>query len=288
LVLGVTGMLGSAVFRRLSGRGDVELFGTARSPLVFRFFDDRASARIEAGVDVENVDQLVGLFARLRPAAVINCVGMVKQLPAARDPLATVSLNALLPHRLARLCTLCGARLVHISTDCVFSGRQGNYGEQDRPDAEDLYGRSKLLGEVTDRADVLTLRTSLIGRELVTRHGLIEWFLGQTGSVRGFSEAIFSGLPTDELATVIAERVLPRPDLHGLYHVGAEPVNKYDLLQLVRTVYGRSTRIVEDASVKVDRSLNSSRFRRVTGYVAPGWPELIRQMHAFGPLVRRD
>jgi dTDP-4-dehydrorhamnose reductase len=122
----------------------------------------------------------------------------------------------------------------------------------------------------------------------VTRHGLIEWFLGQTGSVRGFSEAIFSGLPTDELATVIAERVLPRPDLHGLYHVGAEPVNKYDLLQLVRTVYGRSTRIVEDASVKIDRSLNSSRFRRVTGYVAPAWPELIRQMHAFGPLVRRD
>jgi dTDP-4-dehydrorhamnose reductase len=288
LVLGVSGMLGSAVFRVLSARDDLEPFGAARSPAVSRFFDDDAAARIEVGLDVDNGDQLVRLLTRRRPAVVVNCVGVVKHLAAARDPMHAISINALLPHRLADLCALCGARLIHISTDCVFSGRQGNYQEDDHPDPQDLYGRSKLLGEVTDHAHVLTLRTSVIGRELTTRHGLIEWFLSQQGSVRGFSEAIFSGLPTDELATVIADRILPRPDLHGLYHVAGGPVTKHDLLQIVRTVYGCSTRIVRDASVKIDRSLNSSRFRHVTGYVAPSWPELIEQMHAFGPLVRRE
>ena len=148
-----------------------------------------------------------------------------------------------------------------------------------------IYGRSKLLGEVVEEADAVTLRTSIIGRELTTHNGLIEWFLSQEGEVRGFSEAIFSGLTTDELAKVIADYVLPRPDLHGLYHVSAEPVSKYQLLQIVKSVYGRSTRIGEDPSVKIDRSLDSSRFRKATGYVPPSWPELIRQMHAFEATV---
>jgi dTDP-4-dehydrorhamnose reductase len=288
LVLGVSGMLGSAMFRQLSGRGELELFGTARSSSVLRFFKGDHAKRIRAGVNVENLDELVGVFKHSRPAAVINCVGVVKQLAAAKDPLHIIPINAILPHRLAELCGLCGARLIHISTDCVFSGSKGNYREDDQPDADDLYGRSKLLGEVVDDANSITLRTSIIGRELTTRNGLVEWFLNQQGQVRGFSEAIFSGLPTDELAKVIAERVLPRPELHGLYHVAAQPVNKYDLLQIVKTVYGCSTEITKDAAVKIDRSLNSSRFQQATGYVPPSWPELIKQMHAFGPITEGE
>lgn len=285
LVLGVSGMLGNALFRQLSGRGDLEVFGTARSGSIFRFFKDDDARRIETGVDVENFDGLVGVLKHLRPVALINCVGVVKQLASAKDPLHTIPINAILPHRLAELCGLCGARLIHVSTDCVFSGRKGNYQEGDEPDAEDLYGRSKLLGEVVDDLNAITLRTSIIGRELMTHNGLVEWFLSQRGQVRGFSEAIFSGLPTDELATVIADRVLPRPELHGLYHVAAERVNKYDLLQIIKTVYECSTQIVKDTTVKIDRSLDASKFRRATGYVAPSWPELIERMHAFGAII---
>jgi len=285
LVLGVSGMLGSAVFRKLSRRAELEAFGTARSSHVFRFFSGDEATRIEAGIDVERFDDLIRVLNDLRPAAVINCVGVVKQVAAAADPLRAIPLNAILPHRLAEVCALSGARLIHVSTDCVFSGRRGNYREDDVPDAEDLYGRSKLLGEVTDQDNAITVRTSIIGRELTTHNGLIEWFLNQQGQIRGFSQAIFSGLPSDELANVIAEYILPRPELHGLFHVAAEPVDKYELLQLVKTVYGSTTQIVRDATVKIDRSLDSTKFRQATGYVPPSWPDLIKQMHAFGALT---
>lgn len=282
LVLGVSGMLGSAVFRKFISRAEFDTFGTARSSSIFRFFNANYGSRIAADVDVEWFDELVKVLQRVRPAAVINCVGVVKQLAAAKDPLRTIPINAVLPHRLAKLCALSGARLIHVSTDCVFSGRKGNYREEDVPDAEDLYGRSKLLGEVVDDDNTITLRTSIIGRELASHNGLVEWFLSQERQVRGFSKAIFSGLPTDELANVLAERVLPRPELHGLYHVAAEPISKYDLLKLVKSIYGRSTRIVRDSTVEVDRSLSSSKFHAATGYLPPSWPELIRQMHQFG------
>jgi dTDP-4-dehydrorhamnose reductase len=282
LVLGVSGMLGSAMFRVLSARSELETFGTARSGARLHCLTEKNARRIEFGVDAENVDALVEALNRVRPAAVINCVGIVKQLAASKDPLHIIPVNAILPHRLANLCGLCCARLIHLGTDCVFNGRRGDYREEDQPDAEDLYGRSKLLGEVVNRANAVTLRTSIIGRELTTRHGLIEWFLTQKGPVHGFSGAIFSGLTTNELAKVIAEHVLPRPELQGLYHVGAEPISKYDLLGIVKTVYSCSTQIVRDSTVNIDRSLDSNRFRQKTGYVPPSWPVLIEEMHAFG------
>jgi dTDP-4-dehydrorhamnose reductase len=281
LVLGVSGMLGSVVFSVLSASPKFETFGAARSGSASRYFAGKAK-RIEFGLDAENLDALVRLVRQVRPAAIINCIGVVKQLAAAKDPLIAIPINSVLPHRLANLCNLVDARLIHISTDCVFSGKKGNYGENDQPDAEDLYGRSKLLGEVVDDLGAVTLRTSIIGRELATRNGLVEWFLGQEGEVRGFSGAIFSGLPTNELARVIADHVLTRPGLHGLYHVGAEPVSKYDLLQTVRDAYGSEIRIIKDCTVKIDRSLNSSRFRQETGYFPSSWPDLIRQMRDFG------
>jgi dTDP-4-dehydrorhamnose reductase len=218
---------------------------------------------------------------RVRPAVVINCVGLVKQLADADDPLAALPVNALLPHRLARLCALTGTRLIHVSTDCVFSGRKGGYRESDDADAGDLYGRSKLLGEV-DYANAMTLRTSIIGHELASAHGLIGWFLSQQGSVRGFTRAIFSGLPTGELARVMKDFVVPRPDLRGVYHVAADPISKYDLLHVVNQEYGRGLDIRADGQLRIDRSLDGTRFREATGYVAPPWPWLVAEMRAFG------
>jgi len=223
---------------------------------------------------------LARLFAQVRPNAVINCIGLVKQLLEVEDPLLALPINALLPHRLARLCELVNARLVHISTDCVFSGRKGGYLETDEADAQDLYGRSKFLGEV-DYLNSITLRTSIIGHELNSVHGLIGWFLAQEGCIKGFTKAIFSGLPTCELAHVICDKVLSRPDLHGLYHVAAEPVSKHDLLQLVNHEYAKGLKIEPDTQLQINRSLDGRKFFDATGYVAPPWPQLISKMRSF-------
>jgi dTDP-4-dehydrorhamnose reductase len=220
------------------------------------------------------------LFAKVKPHVVINCIGLIKQLAEADDPLSAIPINALLPHRLARLCDVAGARLVHMSTDCVFAGTKGMYTEADMSDAKDLYGRSKYLGEV-DYPHAITLRTSIIGHELSGAHSLVGWFLAQQGSVRGFRRAIFSGLPTVELARVIRDHVIPHPELRGLYHVSAEPINKFDLLTLVARAYGKTIDITPDDKLAIDRSLDSSRFRQATGYQPEPWPELVRRMREF-------
>ncbi len=281
LVLGVTGMLGNAVFRLFSQSPGFETHGTARSAAGLRYFDETLHHRIHVGVDVEQQDHLVQLLSQVRPNVVINCIGLVKQLAEANDPLAALPINALLPHRLARLATLAGARLVHVSTDCVFTGRQGLYKESDEPDALDLYGRSKLLGEVHE-PNAVTLRTSIIGHELSSAHSLVGWFLVQEGCVRGFTRAVFSGLPTVELAKVIRDHVLPRPDLRGLWHVSSEPIAKYDLLQLVKAAYGKSVEIMPDDRLVIDRSLDSSRFRGETGWTPAPWADLVDAMRRFG------
>jgi len=281
LILGASGMLGNAMIRVLSEKKDWQVYGTVRSESARRFFVADIAERLLSGVDVEQHDSLIKTFIRVSPDVVINCVGLVKQLADADDPLQAIPINALLPHRLARLCELSGARLVHISTDCVFAGSKGDYIESDPSDAVDLYGRSKFLGEV-DYPHAITLRTSIIGHELQGAHGLINWFLSQQGRCKGFTRAIFSGLPTVAMAEIIRELVIPRADLSGVYHVAAHPISKYHLLELVADVYGKSIEISPDDRLIIDRSLNSDRFRLATGYVAPEWPELVRRMQSFG------
>ena len=282
LILGVTGMLGHAVLRLFVDSKGFDVHGSARSAGALSGLREDLRGRVHTGIDVENPDALARLFNEVRPQVAINCIGLVKQLAEADDPLAALPINALLPHRLSRLCSLVGARLVHISTDCVFAGTRGGYREDDHPDASDLYGRSKLLGEVVNAPHAVTLRTSIIGHELASAHGLVGWFLAQQGSVRGYRRAVFSGLPTVELARVIRDHVVPRVDLTGLYHVSAAPIDKYSLLQLVADRYGHQIEIQPDERVVIDRSLDSTRFRIATGYVAPEWPDLVARMHAFG------
>ena len=281
LVLGASGMLGNAMLRLFAQRGMHTITGTVRSSAALHQLPDSLRTRVVSGVDVENPDALAALIARFKPDVVINCIGLVKQLADANQPLVALPINALLPHRLAALCALGGSRLVHISTDCVFAGTRGMYVESDVTDATDLYGRSKLLGEVTD-SHAITLRTSIIGHELNSAHGLIGWFLSQREGVRGYARAVFSGLPTVELATVVHDHVLPRSELSGLYHVSAEPIDKFSLLQLVARQYNHSVALEPDERLVIDRSLDSSRFRSATGYAPPDWPDLVERMHRFG------
>jgi len=279
LVFGASGMIGSAMFRVLSAKKEWQVWGALRSDEAKRFFSGDQQDKMVAGVDVEKHDALVRMFARVKPDVVVNCIGLTKHHKEAEDPLQALSLNALLPHRMADLCAVAGARLIHVSTDCVFAGTKGNYGEADTPDAGDVYGKSKHLGEV-DYTHAITLRTSTIGHELQSAYGLLEWFLSQQGSCKGFNRAIFSGLPNTEFARVVRDVVIPRPDLHGLYHVGADPIGKYELLKLIARVYGKQIDIVRDDEFMIDRSLNSARFNQASGYKAAGWPELIQAMDA--------
>ena len=281
VILGANGMLGNALLRFFANKMNYEVHGTVRSGNSIQKLQSLAPrARLVTGVDVESLDSLTCMFAMVQPDIVINCIGVVKQLVDANDPMIALPINALLPHRLARLAQVAGARLVHVSTDCVFSGSKGYYSETDHPDAYDLYGRSKLLGEV-DYPNAITLRTSIIGHELASNRSLIDWFLSQKGEVQGYTNAIFSGLPTVEFARVIHDYVIPNPDLHGLYHVSAAPISKFELLSLVAKEYGIDILIHPENDYVIDRSLNSNRFRKATGFVPQSWEELIHRMYEF-------
>ena len=211
LVLGATGMLGSAVLRFFAQSPGYSAIGSVRSTDAAHLLPKTLHGLIVSGIDVRDMDGLVRLFDQVRPDIVINCVGLVKQLAGGDDPLAALPINSLLPHRLLGLCKVARTRLIHISTDCVFAGAKGMYTETDAADARDLYGLSKYLGEVHD-PQAITLRTSIIGPELNSAHGLVAWFLAQRAGVKGFTRAIFSGLPTVELARVMRDFVIPDPD----------------------------------------------------------------------------
>lgn len=280
LILGATGMLGSMLMRFLTQETEHEVYGTARSPTAAARLPENLKYRIIHGIDATKIDDLAAALEKARPEIVINCIGVIKQLPEAKDPLVTIPINAILPHRLARFCSLINARLIHFSTDCVFAGTKGSYTEDDLSDASDLYGTSKFLGEVKG-PNSLTLRTSIIGHELQSAHALIDWFLSQDGPVKGYRQAIYTGLPTVEVATVIKDYVLPNPKLSGLYQIASAKISKYDLLQLVAKQYNKTISINPDDTVAIDRSLDGSRFSAATGYSAPPWPDLIAKMHTY-------
>ncbi len=274
LVLGASGMIGSTMLRILARHSSWDVIGSIRAAAKPQL---PTAARWICGVDLANPDHLARLFREVHPDVVVNCAGLTKHLPSGNDPVPALTLNALLPHRLAEYCRISCARLIHISTDCVFSGKRGNYREDDEPDANDVYGKTKHLGEVAGPG-LLTLRTSTIGPELDTRFGLLEWFLNQE-RCKGYRKAIFSGLPTLEFARVVRDLVIPDASLEGLYHVGAEAIDKDTLLRLIAKVYRKHIEIETDDRVAINRSLDSQRFASATGYLAPRWHAMIEAMH---------
>lgn len=272
-------MLGHTLFRYLSEDARLDVYATVRSAKeLSRWLPTDWMKKVRSDVDLLNSDSLTKVFSDLSPDFVVNCVGVIKQVPKAQDPLETITTNALLPHRIALLCGATGSRLIHISTDCVFDGEKGGYLEGDVSNAYDLYGRTKLLGEVA-YPHCVTLRTSIIGHELKGNYGLVEWFLSQDKKVRGFRKVIYSGFPTVELARIIRDYVIPNSEMKGLYHVSSEPISKYELLKLIKVQYDNNLEIEPEDNFRIDRSLDSSRFRSLTGYNPPAWPDLVRGMH---------
>jgi dTDP-4-dehydrorhamnose reductase len=276
LILGGDGMLGHQLFKSLSPRHDVRV--TLRQEIKdyasFGLFDRDNSY---GGIDLNSFVQLYRVTSDFKPEVIINAVGIVKKHPHAEESIPSITLNALMPQSLATLCRVADARLVHFSTDCVFSGEKGNYREDDPSDAKDLYGRTKFLGEVHED-NSLTLRTSIIGKELSRKTGLFEWFLAQEGSVKGYRKAIYSGFTTIEMARIVEKMLVDHPLAHGLYQVSSDPINKCELLKLMREKLGKTIEIVPDDAFVCDRSLNSTRFRREFAYTPPSWEAMIEEL----------
>lgn len=278
-ILGVGGMVGHKLFAEFSKRPELDVYATTRAMgNLERVFGTQLTKKIMSGVDVNRFETITRQIKKLKPDVVINCIGITKQLVRDDAPTEAIAINSLMPHLLAQVCKENNARLIQMATDCVFNGSKGDYLESDPSDATDTYGRTKFLGEVY-YPHCLTVRTSFIGHELTTSHGLLNWFLSQEGETLGYTKAIYSGMPTVEIARVMAELILPNKDLKGLYHVSSQPISKYDLLHLIARQYGKEITIKPDDSVKIDRSLNSERFREKTGFKPASWQSLIKQMY---------
>jgi dTDP-4-dehydrorhamnose reductase len=278
LVVGATGTLGHRVCMEWGGR--FECFGTVREPVAERVADLLSPTTLIAGVTAEEPDSLRPAFEQAKPDVVLNCIGAVKQAEAGQQAVPAIRVNSLFPHQLAALCQEHSARMLHVSTDCVFSGARGNYSEEDVPDATDVYGRSKLLGEVAGEG-LMTVRTSLIGRELRGTLGLLEWLISNRGgSVRGFSRAVFSGFTTRALAGELAHLITEQPELNGIWHLAAEPIDKLTLLTMLNEALDLGIRIEPDADVAINRALDSSRLRNVTGRQPRRWDEMVDELSA--------
>jgi len=278
LIIGATGMLGYSLFKNLNDANDLDVYGTVRSIKGKEVFFEDCRDRLFKGVDVSVLSSIESVIEKIKPDVVLNCIGLIKQLGISKQHMDAVAINSLLPHQLASLCDSHSSKLIHFSTDCVFDGAKGMYTESDNPDATDLYGRSKCLGEV-DYAPHLTLRTSIIGHELGSAVSLVDWFLSQEGRTKGFSKAIFSGLPTCVISRLLIEKILPKKELSGLYQLSVEPIDKYTLLKLISKNYDKKIEIVESVELQIDRSLNSNRLRKKLDLKIPSWQELVSEMH---------
>jgi dTDP-4-dehydrorhamnose reductase len=271
LVLGGTGMLGFQILNSCLNRGmDVHAIVRNKEAIIKRI-GKSVEENLHVIDDIKLTDKLDSLLGGINPDYVINCVGIVKQSHLSQEYVEAITINSLLPHQLQLIGQKYGFRLIHISTDCVFDGKNGGYKESDLPNASDLYGRSKLLGEVGYGCGI-TIRTSIIGHEISdSTHGLLEWLLAQTDTVKGYRKAIFSGLTTLELTKIILDLIIPSNLASGLYQISSEPISKYDLLSMMAEIYDKHIEIVPSDDLVIDRSLDGSRFKEITKYVAPAW-----------------
>ncbi len=276
IILGVNGMMGHKLFQVLKDNFNYEVIGTVRNKDYLNYFEEKS--RI-INIEIKSETQIDRLFKLYKPDMVINCIGVTKKfVKNVQQKIEMIEINSLLPHKLLSVAEKYNIRLIHISTDCVFSGSKGNYSETDNPDPLDIYGKSKVLGEFSCTKN-LVIRTSIIGPELNTKRGLLEWFLSQKDECKGFEKAIFSGLTTLELSKVIGKYIVPRKDLTGLINISSNPISKLDLLKLIKKVYLKKIKISISNDLKIDRSLNSKKFYSLSKYICPHWEILIKDMY---------
>jgi dTDP-4-dehydrorhamnose reductase len=287
LIVGGGGMLGHKLVQVWQNRYDV--WTTIRNN--FQHYEKYKIYRRDRtfeNINIQNISSVEKTIEHIKPNVVVNAIGVIKQVPLAKNVITTLSVNSIFPHQLSELAEEFQFRLINISTDCVFSGKKGNYSECDLADAHDLYGKSKYLGEVVT-GNCLTVRTSIIGRELETSHSLVEWFLNNRGkSVKGFIKAIYTGFPTVVLADILSNLIENHPNLRGLYHVSSEPINKFHLLSLINEAYQAEIEIEPFEDFVIDRSLNSNKFREATGFEPINWKEMIKRMAADNAIYQKN
>ncbi len=285
VVLGASGLIGNTITKYFLNQSDYETFGVLRDSDKKSIFKNKYHNNLFFIDNILDFKKVEEVLERYNPNLIINCIGITNKFLKVNFKLIekSIYINALFPHKLYQICTKIDARLIHLSTDCVFSGRKGFYNEDDVPDPIDIYGRSKLLGEL-NYTNSLTIRKSAIGHELFTSNGLLEWFLNNKDSIEGYKNAIFSGLTVLELAKIIHKYIIPNKNLSGILHIAGKPISKYDLLSLISYEYQKKIKIIPNESVKINRSLDSKLFIKKTGYEAENWKELIRSMHEFNLL----
>jgi len=280
LILGAAGMLGNNIYRYLLGCSDTSAYGSIRSKDHILLFNNNQRNNLIVIPDCMDLYSIEKALNTINPDVLINCVGIIKQLEQSLSVIDCVPVNTLFPHQLSKICDKHSVRFIHFSTDCVFTGRKGNYLTSDTPDAIDLYGLSKKLGEPQGSRD-LVIRTSIIGRELTKNVSLLNWFLSQNNEVRGYIKAYFSGLPATEIAKVIHEYILPNDKLSGLYHLSSSKISKFELLNIISEVYESNIKIIPFKGIKIDRSLNGIDFYNAAGYRSPDWVQMIEEMKRF-------
>ena len=282
IVLGSTGLIGNTITKFFLNQSKYETFGILRDLEKISFFDNRYHKNFIHIDNILDFEKFEKILIKLKPKLIINCLGITNKFLKNnfKSVEESIKINALFPHRLHEICSKIDARLIHLSTDCVFSGRKGFYKEDDIPDPLDIYGRSKLLGEL-NYSNSLTIRKSVIGHEFLSRNGLLEWFLNKKETVEGYKNAIFSGLTVLELAKIIDKYIIPNKRLSGIIHVAGNPISKYELLYLISNEYQKKINIIPNESLKIDRTLNSNLFNDITGYQMKDWKELISSMREF-------
>ncbi len=287
LILGANGLLGNTLTKYFFEKKNYETYGFLRDSSKLNFFKKEYISRLIIIKDVLNINDLRKKIKDLMPDVIINCIGQTNKITEENfnNIEKYINLNSLFPFRLKEICHEIKSRLIHFSSDCVFSGEKGFYSEKDNPDPNDIYGKSKLLGEL-DNENIITIRKSVIGHELDSKKGLLEWFLNQEGSVEGYKEAIFSGLTVLELARIIDMYILPNKGINGIIHLSGDPISKYDLLKIVANQYNKIIKIEPNVEIKIDRSLNSEYFKNLTGYKSDPWPSLVKSMEEFNLLNR--
>lgn len=280
VILGANGMLGASLFRYFSKEYSYEVFGSVRRDITKQELLKLKgfNGKITSGIDALNFDSIHSYLTSVQPDIIFNCIGVIKQKEENTDKASTIYINSVLPHEIAKTASSLGAKLIHFSTDCIFNGEKGNYNENDFANADDTYGRSKKLGEIESKPH-LTLRTSIIGHELTSNNSLIDWFLSQTGVIKGYSNAIFSGMPTCYIAEIANDILKNHPELSGLYHLSVAPIDKCTLLELVKNIYDKEIKIEPYTAFCINRSLDSSLLRETIKLSPLKWGDLIQKMH---------
>ncbi len=279
LVFGASGMIGHQMWYKLNKEFPGHVYGTVRQSLnhyeQFKIFD---SKYLIPNLDATDFAKVLQVLDQVKPDVVLNCIGITLRKPEAKNLELCTEVNSLFPQRLDKWAAQHQKRLIHFSTDCVFAGSDGMYSETSIPDAQDIYGKTKFLGEVSG-SHSLTLRCPIIGREIEGKTELVEWFLKQKNNkIKGYANAIYSGITSAEMARQIILIIRKFSNLTGLYQISAAPISKYELLQLLNQISGLGVTIDKDEGYSTNKSLDSKKYRQVTGYVPPLWSAMLTEM----------